>query len=97
MSVPKPDPNLKSKLAAFVVWKPLFSWNHITDSFDRVYKQSDVFDSIAYQNGWTPNMIEEKLMSRKQVLEELVRTGKTTPADVEEAIIDHKLQELNNV
>ncbi len=80
-----------------VVWKPLFSWNHITDSFDRVYKQSDVFDSIAYQNGWTPNMIEEKLRSRKQVLEELVRTGKTTPADVEEAIIDHKLQELNNV
>jgi flagellar protein FlaI len=80
-----------------VVWKPLFSWNHTTDSFDRVYKQSDVFDSIAYQNGWTPNMIEEKLRSRKQVLEELVRTGKTTPGDVEEAIIDHKLQELNNV
>lgn len=80
-----------------VVWKPLFSWNHTTDSFDRVYKQSDVFDSIAYQNGWTPNMIEEKLRSRRQVLEELVRTGKTTPGDVEEAIIDHKLQELNNV
>ncbi len=80
-----------------VVWKPLFVWNHLTDSFDRIYKQSAVFDSIAYQNGWTPEVMEENLQSRKQVLEELVISGKTTPADVEEAITNHNIEGLNNV
>ncbi|MCQ2355503.1 MAG: type II/IV secretion system ATPase subunit, partial [Methanocorpusculum sp.] len=68
-------------------WQPLFSWDHKTDRFVRVYETSAVFDNIAYQNNWSREQLEEKIAVRRRALEEMVASGKTMPNDVETAIL----------
>jgi len=70
-----------------VGWQPLFSWDHKTDRFVRVYETSAVFDNIAYQNNWSREQLEEKIAVRRRALDEMVASGKTTPAEVETAIL----------
>lgn len=71
-----------------IIWKPLFVWDHKTDSFIKIFEESKVFDSIAYQNGWSKDELEKRLMNRKNTLDNLRSNGKTTPLEVETAIQD---------
>lgn len=70
-----------------VNWQPLFTWDHKTDRFVKVYENSAVFGNIAYQNNWSKEQISEKISVRKNALEAMVASGKTTPSDVEFAIL----------
>ena len=70
-----------------VSWQPLFSWDHKTDQFVRVYQQSAVFDNIAYQNNWSDKQLAEILAVRETALDTMVATGKTTPSEVEKAVM----------
>jgi flagellar protein FlaI len=76
-----------------IIWKPLFVWDHKTDSFIKIFEESKVFDSIAYQNGWSKDELEKRLMNRKNTLDHLRLNGKTTPIEVEAAIQDLILSE----
>jgi len=76
-----------------IAWTPLFQWNHTTDRFDKVYTHSAVFDSIAYQNGWTDEQLKERINSKKQALDEMAASGHTNPDAVEKAIIETILRE----
>ncbi|WP_338095676.1 type II/IV secretion system ATPase subunit [Methanorbis rubei] len=67
-------------------WQPLFTWDHLTDTFVKSYENSSVFDNIAYQNNWSREQLERKLAVRRTALEQMVACGKTTPPDVEAAI-----------
>ncbi len=76
-----------------IIWKPLFVWDHKTDSFVKVFDESMVFDSIAYQNGWSKDELEKRLINRKNTLDQLRLNGKTTPSEVASAIQDLILTE----
>ncbi|WP_338093465.1 type II/IV secretion system ATPase subunit [Methanorbis furvi] len=67
-------------------WQPLFTWDHLTDTFVKSYENSSVFDNIAYQNNWSREQLEAKLAVRRTALERMVAGGKTTPPEVEAAI-----------
>ena len=79
-----------------VSWNPLFVWNNKTDHFDKVYTRSAVFDDIAYQNGWDNTELQKHLAVRKAALEEMVASGRTTPTEVEQAIIETLMYEREN-
>ena len=79
-----------------VSWNPLFVWNNKTDHFDKVYTRSAVFDDIAYQNGWDNTELRKHLAVRKAALEEMVASGRTTPTEVEQAIIETLMYEREN-
>ncbi|WP_265581516.1 type II/IV secretion system ATPase subunit [Methanofollis aquaemaris] len=74
-------------------WEPLFSWDHRTDQFVRVYRQSTVFDEIAYQNGWDKEQLESALAVRRNALEEMVRKGAPSPSMVGRMIQGMTVQE----
>ena len=79
-----------------VSWTPLFVWNNKTDRFDRVYERSAVFDNIAYQNGWDEAELARRLKTRQNALEEMVASGRTTPKEVDRAIIETLMHEREN-
>ncbi len=74
-------------------WDPLFTWDHRTDRFVRVYEHSAVFDEIAYQNGWDNEQLESALAVRRDALEEMVGKGALTPSMVGQMIQDITVQE----
>ncbi len=76
-----------------VEWKPLFQWNHTTDHFDKVYTHSIVFDSIAYQNGWTDKQLQERINSKKQALDQMASSENISLKAVKKAIIETILRE----
>ncbi|MDO9523029.1 MAG: type II/IV secretion system ATPase subunit [Methanocorpusculum sp.] len=76
-----------------IICKPLFIWDHKTDSFVKIFEESKVFDSIAYQNGWSKDELEKRLMNRKNTLDQLRLNEITTPLEVETAIQDLVLSE----
>ena len=69
-----------------VRWEPLFTWDHRTDGFVRVYERSAVFDDIAYQNGWSREHLEGAIALRRSTLEDMVRAGPLSPAEVGQMI-----------
>jgi len=76
-----------------VRWKPLFTWDHRSDSFVRVYEQSAVFDDIAYRNGWSWEQLEGAIALRRATLEDMVRAGSLSPARVGQMIQEMMVQE----
>ncbi|WP_342675779.1 type II/IV secretion system ATPase subunit [Methanofollis sp. UBA420] len=76
-----------------VRWVPLFTWDHRTDRFVRVYDQSAVFDDIAYRNGWDKEQLEKALAVRKNALEDMVRKGVLAPSMVGQMIQEMTVQE----
>ena len=79
-----------------VEWNPLFVWNNKTDRFDRVYTRSAVFDNIAYQNNWSDTELARRLETRRLALEDMVASGRTTPKEVNRAIIETLMKEREN-
>lgn len=77
-----------------ITWQPLFVWDHKTDTFVKTYQKSAVFENIAYQNNWSPEEMERRIRNRQHVLDEMVRTGRTRPAEVAEAIIHLSVGEV---
>ncbi len=76
-----------------VRWEPLFTWDHRTDRFVKVYEQSAVFDEIAYQNGWDKEQLESALAHRRNALEDMVRKGALSPSMVGQMIQEMTVQE----
>jgi flagellar protein FlaI len=76
-----------------VRWEPLFAWDHRTDTFVRVYKQSAVFDDIAYQNGWSNEELDAAIADRRDALEEMMQKGALSPAVVGQMIQETTIQE----
>ncbi|GLI45777.1 MULTISPECIES: type II/IV secretion system ATPase subunit [Methanoculleus] len=69
-----------------VRWEPLFTWDHRSDSFVRVYEQSAVFDDIAYRNGWSREQLEAAVALRRTALEGMIRAGPLSPSEVGQMI-----------
>lgn len=69
-----------------VRWEPLFTWDHRTDRFLRVYEQSTVFDDIAYRNGWSREQLEAAVVVRRTALEGMIRAGPLSPSEVGQMI-----------
>lgn len=78
-----------------IKWTPLFTWNHVTDTFDKVFEKSAVFDDIAYKNGWTQEEIQKKINARAAVLKKLGAQPKVSTQDMEEAIVNLVISEEN--
>lgn len=76
-----------------VRWEPLFTWDHRSDSFARVYEQSAVFDDIAYRNGWSREQLEGAIALRRSALEDMVQAGPLSPAEVGQMIQEMMVQE----
>ena len=76
-----------------VRWKPLFTWDHRSDSFVRVYEQSVVFDDIAYRNGWSRERAQGAIALRRSALEGMVRAGSLSPSEVGQMIQEMMVQE----
>lgn len=76
-----------------VRWEPLFAWDHRTDTFVRVYKQSTVFDDIAYQNGWSNEELDAAIADRRDALEEMMQKGALSPAAIGQMIQETTIQE----
>ena len=55
-----------------------------------------VFDNIAYQNNWTDEEMARRLENRRRALEEMAATGKTSVAEVNQAIIATRMKEREN-
>ncbi|WP_254059122.1 type II/IV secretion system ATPase subunit [Methanogenium sp. MK-MG] len=75
-----------------VRWNPLYEWNLKTDTFDRVYSQSTILESIAYTNGWTGEELESQIDSRKCLLDRMVEKK---IFDIDE--ISHFINELRKM
>jgi flagellar protein FlaI len=69
-----------------VRWEPLFTWDHRSDQFVRVYEQSTVFDDIAYRNGWSREHLEGAIALRRTALEDMVRAAPLSPSEVGQMI-----------
>ena len=80
-----------------VTWRPLFVWNNMTDTFDKVYTHSAVFDSIAYQNGWSEDEVKKRLETRRISLQQMAESGNTRPQTVESAILQTELLERRGI
>ncbi|HJJ28791.1 MAG TPA: type II/IV secretion system ATPase subunit [Methanocorpusculum sp.] len=78
-----------------VKWTPLFTWNHATDTFDRVFEKSAVFDDIAYKNGWSKDEMLKRIDARMKILEKLGACAKISTAEMEEAIVNLTVSEAN--
>ncbi len=76
-----------------VRWEPLFTWDHRTDRFVRVYEQSAVFDYIAYRNGWSREQLEGTIALRRSALEDMVQAAPLSPAKVGQMIQEIMVQE----
>jgi len=76
-----------------VRWKPLFTWDHRSDSFVRVYEQSAVFDDIAYQNGWSREQLEGAIALRRATLEDMARAAPLSPSEVGQRIQEMMVRE----
>ena len=76
-----------------VRWEPLFTWDHRTDRFVRVYKESVVFDDIAYRNGWSREQLEAAITVRRDALMDTTRKGSSSPSMVGQMIQEMMVQE----
>lgn len=76
-----------------IKWNPLFEWNHLTDKFDKVCKNSLVFDHIAYQNGWSKETLQAHLDFKKHALDKMAALGSPSVKDVEHMIAETILGE----
>ncbi|MDD3856592.1 MAG: type II/IV secretion system ATPase subunit [Methanoculleus sp.] len=74
-------------------WEPLFTWDHRTDRFVRVYERSAVFDGIAYRNGWSREQLDAAIAVRRDALMETARRGPASPAAVGQMIQEMMVQE----
>lgn len=76
-----------------VTWQPLFVWNNQTDTFDKVFTKSEVFDTIAYQNGWDEEELARHIQIRKKALENMTKNSPYTVKSVRAAITETLMQE----
>jgi len=76
-----------------VRWEPLFAWDHRTDRFVRVYRESVVFDDIAYRNGWSSEQLEAALAVRRDALMDTARRGSSSPSMIGQMIQEMMVQE----
>ncbi|HJJ32388.1 MAG TPA: type II/IV secretion system ATPase subunit [Methanocorpusculum sp.] len=76
-----------------VTYTPLFEWNHVTDTFEKVFTASKVFDRIAYQNGWSAEELQKRIDVRRKVLEDLGRREKVSTSEMVAAITELTIQE----
>lgn len=77
-------------------WKTLFEWNHTTDSFDKVFDHSSVFDDIAYKNGWSPEEMQKRITVRTEILKKLGEESNISAAEMEDAVLRLTIQEAND-
>ena len=76
-----------------VLWEPLFTWDHRTDRFARVYRDSVVFDDIAYRNGWSREELETAIAARRDTLMDTARRGSSSSSMVGQMIQEMMVQE----
>ena len=76
-----------------VRWEPLFTWDHRTDQFVRVYERSVIFDGIAYRNGWSNEQLEAAIAVRRNALVDMVQRGASTSSTVGQMIQEMMVQE----
>jgi len=74
-------------------WEPLFTWDHRTDRFVRVYERSSVLDEIAYRNGWSNEQLEAAITVRRDALVDTVQRGASTSSMVGQMIQEMMVQE----
>ncbi|HJJ41960.1 MAG TPA: aminoacyl-tRNA hydrolase, partial [Methanocorpusculum sp.] len=72
-------------------------WNHKTDTFDKVCEKSEIFESIAYQNGWTDEEMQKRIDDRINLLTELSKREHVATKEMEDEIISLGLEEQKYV
>ncbi|WP_292410644.1 MULTISPECIES: type II/IV secretion system ATPase subunit [unclassified Methanoculleus] len=76
-----------------VRWEPLFTWDHRTDRFVRVYERSAVFDDIAYRNGWDREQLEAAIAVRRDALTDMIHQGALSPLKVGQMVQEMMVRE----
>jgi len=76
-----------------VRWEPLFTWDHRTDRFARVYERSAAFDDIAYRNGWSREQLEAAITVRRDALTDMIHQGSLSPSRVGQMVQEMMVRE----